>query len=242
MKKSYVIPAAGLGTRMADFTKGQSKEILYAGKKTVLEYCVEESESTDYDDIIIVSNKDKKDLNKFIKTNLTDIKIVFQDTRKGLGDAVRIGFEHTKADFTAVALPDELCIKYKKLWDKMWNLARSTDSLIIGAKPVPLSQAHLYGVIIGDYAKYDVIKTIHIVEKPDKNMIPSRVAAMGRYIFPKLFFKYLKTDLSEAINNYIDDGHDVYTVEYEDDVFDCGSPSGYKKALRYFDEGAYFAS
>ncbi|HLD85854.1 MAG TPA: sugar phosphate nucleotidyltransferase, partial [Patescibacteria group bacterium] len=58
--KKVVIPVAGYGTRFLPATKAQPKEMLPVVDKPILQYIVEEAVASGIEDVIIVTNLQKR--------------------------------------------------------------------------------------------------------------------------------------------------------------------------------------
>ena len=79
-----------------------------------------------------------------------------------------------------------------------------------------------------------------IIEKPSIKKAPSNLYVVGRYIFQKDFLDYLSKnkisksgefELSDPIQNYIDNKNFVSFLEVQSEVYDCGNKLGYLKAV-----------
>ena len=75
-----------------------------------------------------------------------------------------------------------------------------------------------------------------IIEKPSIKKAPSNLFATGRYIFSNDFFLFLsktkpdksnEIQLTDAIENYINDGRKVNAFSLEGEIFDCGDIAEY---------------
>src|SRR5688500_5761210 len=89
-----IIPAAGKGTRMEAVTGGKPKELPPLGSKAVLLRVLEEAWASDPDEIVVVTAKDKDELNQqlesWAKSEFADIpfRIAYQDPLNGLAGAL----------------------------------------------------------------------------------------------------------------------------------------------------------
>ena len=113
MINEAIIPLAGLGTRLLPFSKILPKELLPLGNKTILEHILDECLEAGIKKIILVTSnrkkiikdylypdhyllnylKKKKDYKSIQKLKILDryrskLKFVYQNSPKGLGDAV----------------------------------------------------------------------------------------------------------------------------------------------------------
>ena len=78
-----------------------------------------------------------------------------------------------------------------------------------------------------------------LVEKPAKEQAPSSLAVIGRYILDARIFDHLartrrglneEIQLTDAIASLIDEAN-VYTFPFAGEHYDCGSQSGYLRAI-----------
>ena len=101
-----VIPAAGLGTRMAENAVLGCKELVQVGGKTLLEHTIEELENAGIKQIVVVSSPSKPAIDNAIMNR--GVKIVHQAEPKGLVDAVKCAREIMGSGPCLIALPDVL--------------------------------------------------------------------------------------------------------------------------------------
>ncbi|MBN2288718.1 MAG: NTP transferase domain-containing protein, partial [Candidatus Glassbacteria bacterium] len=130
--KKAVIPVAGHGTRLLPATKSQPKEMLPVGRKPVVQYVVEELESSGLNQILFVTGRKKrsiedhfdkdvellKELHKSGKANLIeemkyqelDVSFYYvrQSEQKGLADAVRLARDWVAEDHFVCSLGDSI--------------------------------------------------------------------------------------------------------------------------------------
>lgn len=107
MKIQSVILAAGAGTRMQPLTGDVSKVMLPAANIPILKYIVDMMKNIT-DDIIIVINKDQKDIKKYF--DHTQIQFAIQKHQLGTADAVRAAEKYLSGNFI-VKNGDELILK-----------------------------------------------------------------------------------------------------------------------------------
>ena len=86
---------------------------------------------------------------------------------------------------------------------------------------------------------FSLIAIQKIIEKPSLQNAPSNRFAVGRYVFENKIFGYLaKTEpdksgeiqLTEAIDNFLKKGNQVFGFPLNGKVFDCGEKIGYLSA------------
>lgn len=135
MKKitKAVIPAAGFGTRFLPITKAIPKEMIPVIDKPVIHYVVEEAIESGFDDILIITGRNKIAIEDYfdaspeIERVLTerndierretlnqlrekaDIHYIRQNSQRGLGDAILYAKKHIGNEPFAVLLGDIIC-------------------------------------------------------------------------------------------------------------------------------------
>ena len=81
-----------------------------------------------------------------------------------------------------------------------------------------------------------------IVEKPDPNVAPSRMAVIGRYVFEPEIFDYLEKvsvgvggeiQLTDGISDSLE-SVPTFAHRFEGTRFDCGSKQGFLDATIHF--------
>ncbi|MDD4498145.1 MAG: UTP--glucose-1-phosphate uridylyltransferase GalU [Methanosarcinaceae archaeon] len=264
--KKAVIPAAGLGTRFLPATKSMPKEMLPIIDTPVIQYVVEEAIASGIEDLIIVTGrgkraiedyfddspelemhlaqKGKSDLVKLVRdvSSLVDIHYIRQKEPNGLGDAILRAEKHIGDEPFAVFLGDDIIVNstpcMAQLIDNFNKYGRST----IAVEEVPYEKLSSYGIIKGRPVDDSLYILEDIVEKPAPEDAPSRMGAIGRYVFtPEIFDCIKATD--EGVGNEIQltDGirvlnriQKVYAYEFKGKRFDTGDRLGYVKATLEF--------
>ena len=160
-----------------------------------------------------------------------------QDKPLGLGDAILKTEKFIKEKNFAVILPDDLILGFN-CTKQLINLFEKKSCNILGIMEVDKLDVNKFGII--DYEKKfkNAIKIKGLIEKPDINNAPSNFAIVGRYIFKKTIFRYLKKikpgkgreyQLTDAISLSNKD-NDVWGYKFKGNRFDCGSKLGLLKA------------
>ena len=130
---------------------------------------------------------------------------------------------------------------------------------VVAIEEIPFSEIENYGVISGDLidGTNDTYKVTSMIEKPnphdlidfeqdrvDLNKVPTFMAIIGRYILtPDIFniLRDMKSDngseiqITDALQVLAKQGK-VIAYKFNGNRFDCGSVSGYVKAINYFAE------
>jgi UTP--glucose-1-phosphate uridylyltransferase len=214
--RKAVIPVAGWGTRSLPATKNIPKEMLPIYNKPVVQYIVEEALSSGIEDIVFISNRDKKviedhfDYNSQLevvleragKTELlncvrevaemVNIISVRQKRALGLGHAVLCAKDIVRYDDAfAVMLGDDLMFGMNPGINQLIEVAKSERKPVVGVVEVPQDEVKNYGIVSGSEQAPGVYKVKTLVEKPDVNKAASRLAIIGRYILTPNIFDYL---------------------------------------------------
>ena len=178
-----VIIAAGRGTRMMPLTLTMSKGMIPVANKPLLEWTCSFLDFCD--EIVIVANKDQKDLldyfsqdNDVQRTSVASKKIrfVFQEQALGTGHALLQAEQYVDGNFIAMYGDDV----YRK--DDIEKIAAANEvalSSFISENP------HLYGVV---ETKDGFV--IGLEEKPQEPK--SKLVNCGLYMFDKNIFTYLR--------------------------------------------------
>ena len=241
MIKEAIIPLAGLGTRLLPFSKILPKELLPLGNKTILEHILDECLAAGIKKIILVTSKRKKIIKDYLypdpyllnylkkkkdyksiqKLKILDryrnkIKFVYQNSPKGLGDAVLAAKSVIKDKFFLLVLPDDIIIK-ENCSKKIMNIHNKYNSSVIASKKVNNSEVSRYGII-----KYSII---------------------GRYILPTKIISLLKktkkgssgeVQITDAMKNLIYNDNKFIGYIFSGSYLDCGTVNGYNNSLKKF--------
>ncbi|OCT11041.1 UTP--glucose-1-phosphate uridylyltransferase [Paenibacillus pectinilyticus] len=272
--RKAIIPAAGLGTRFLPATKAMPKEMLPIVDKPTIQYIVEEAVESGIEDIIIVTGKGKRAiedhfdnsfeleqnllekqkfelLSEVKKSSNVDIHYIRQKEPKGLGHAIWCARKFIGNEPFAVLLGDDIVRADKPCLKQMMEQYEYQDASIIGVKHVPDEEVSRYGIVDGFEIEPRLHSINHLVEKPLKELAPSNLAIMGRYILTPRIFEILNnqqpgaggeiqlTDAIAELNRY----ESVYAYEFEGTRYDVGEKMGFiqttieyalqRKELRY---------
>jgi choline kinase/thiamine kinase-like enzyme len=103
MKRTVVIPAAGLGARLGDFTKNYSKAMCTLGKKPIISHIIEKFD--DNDEIIILTGYKGNLLKECVESchpnkNIRFVDVdVFEGPGSGLGYSLHCAYEFLQKPF-----------------------------------------------------------------------------------------------------------------------------------------------
>lgn len=262
--KKAIFPVAGLGSRFLPATKANPKEMLPIVDKPLIQYAVEEAIRAGISHLIFIVNSSKhaieehfdKDLGleamlqKQGKNQLLELvrevspaNIQFTYVRQpqslGLGHAILCAEHVVENEPFAVILPDDLLDDVNEpCLSAMANHFAVHRQSIVAVQPVPWNTVDQYGVVEVMDLKQKFASILGIIEKPERDLAPSNLAAIGRYIFTPEIFEHLKdipTDkqfevqLTPAIQSLLSE-QPVVAYNYPGTRFDCGSKLGYLKA------------
>lgn len=264
--KRAVIPAAGLGTRFLPATKAVAKEMLPIIDIPALQYQVKEAVDSGIEEVILVISKEKEeikrhfekddkyeqylhdknkaDLAKIIKdiAAMAKITYVYQDEQKGLGHAILCAKKACKNEPFIVILGDDLTINEggDPVSKQMIDLYEKTGNSIIGCQEVAWSEVNKYGIIsLKEETKNRIGILKGLVEKPKREIAPSRLACLGRYLFtPQIFAEIEKVKPSLGgeilLTDAIESLAQIETVLAYDFIgrrYDVGDKYGYVEAV-----------
>jgi UTP--glucose-1-phosphate uridylyltransferase len=264
--RKAIIPAAGLGTRFLPAMKAMPKEMLPIVDKPTIQYIVEEAIESGIEDIIIVTGKGKRAIedhfdNSFEleqslmekgklellhevqkSSKMVDIHYIRQKEPKGLGHAVWCARKFIGNEPFAVLLGDDIIQAEKPCLQQMIELYEQRGNTIIGVQSVSDSEVHRYGIVDGVQVNDRLNRVSSLIEKPSKELAPSNLAIMGRYILTPKIFEILSNQdigtggeiqLTDAISK-LTDFETVYAYNFEGIRYDVGEKLGFIKTTIEF--------
>ncbi|MBN1389468.1 MAG: UTP--glucose-1-phosphate uridylyltransferase GalU [Candidatus Thermoplasmatota archaeon] len=212
-----VIPAAGLGTRLLPMTKIQPKEMMPILNKPAIQYVVEEASFSGFDQILIITNRNKKVMEDHFDRNielelalrrkgaykalkeleriegLANLFYLRQKEQKGLGDAVLCAENYVSHEPFAVLLGDDIIISDVPAIKQLWDAYERVKAPVIGLEIVPKDHVERYGIVEpGEEVEPGLFELKSVIEKPDPKRAPSNMAIIGRYILDPEIFSWLK--------------------------------------------------
>ena len=215
--KKAVIPVAGLGIRFLPATKNIPKELFPIVDTPILLYVVQEAVEAGIEDIILITNENKKateiffqpnceleealirsgkkDLQKRIKdiSGMANVICLQQDKPKGLGDAVYCAKSVVGNQSFALLLGDEIMVsKGKNVISQLKDVHDKTQCSCVAVMEVEPSEVCKYGMVCLEDENARPMKIQSVVEKPSVHEAPSRWALPGRYIFTASVFQFLE--------------------------------------------------
>lgn len=226
-----VIPAAGLGKRMAEITNGRAKELLPLAGRPLLSWVLDEAFEAGLDSCQVVLSPVK--LPEFEAFRGPKVEFVTQAEPKGLGHAVG----QAGPGEALVLLPDSIFWP-RRPSQRLVEALHGVD-FVIAVESVPSDVVSKYGIV--EVSSENRIE--RILEKPSRYETSSRWAVAGRYVFSPDFMRELarhardfegpgELDLSGPLQKALERGAHGLAVPLEPSEirYDCGSPAGYRKA------------
>jgi UTP--glucose-1-phosphate uridylyltransferase len=211
-----VIPAAGLGTRFLPATKAIPKEMLPIVDVPTIQLVIDEAVRAGITDVVLINGRGKSAIEDHFdhafelertlrdrgKTELADaaarvstmIRLISvrQKQPLGLGHAVLCAREAIGDEPFAVLLGDDLIDNDTD--PGIGQLARvyaETGLGVVSIMEVPEGQEHLYGIVAGTPDENGRIRITDLIEKPKPGTAPTRLAIVGRYLFPPSMWVHL---------------------------------------------------
>jgi len=246
MKKvrKIVIPVAGFGTRFLPVTKTVPKEMLPIVDKPTIQYIVEEAVASGIKTVIIVTGKDKKEVEDYFDRSF-DLEQHLE--RKGKLDLLqKVRRLQEMADFIyirqkgpygngtpvlnaepiigdepfAVIWGDDVMESEKPRLRQLMEVYERYEGPVLTAYSVDDEGTKKYGIIDGEKIEPDVIKVKNIVEKPGPKKAPSRIASLGGYILTPDIFDALKNTSPGKDNElWLVDG--IFNLAKKRDIYAC---------------------
>ncbi len=109
---TVIIPAAGHGTRLRPITQHIAKEVLPIALKPMIQYTLEEVEQAGIERALVVINDKKEILERWLRAYQKDtpvnLEIVYQNEKRGVGDAILRCFHKLDEEDVYLALPDNI--------------------------------------------------------------------------------------------------------------------------------------
>lgn len=263
--KKAIIPAAGLGTRFLPATKAQPKEMLPIVDKPAIQYIIEEAMQSGIEEILIITGRNKRAIedhfDRAIELELTlkaqgkydllglveelsevTIHYVRQKEAKGLGHAVLCAKQFVGNEPFAVLLGDDIIDANVPCLRQLMDAYDDYQGSILGVQEVPKDKVSSYGVVKVESVTDNVWRALDLVEKPDVDEAPSRLAVLGRYIIePEIFCLLEDTPPGRGGEIQLTDAlrrlaalKPVYAYNFDGRRYDVGDKQGYLEATVEF--------
>ena len=221
--KKVVIPVAGYGTRFLPATKAQPKEMLPVVDKPILQYIVEEAVASGIEDVIIVTNLQKRAaedhfdrmpeleawLEKQGKTEaLTEVRKIAdlanfiylrQKGPYGNGTPVLAAKHVIGNEPFAVIWGDDMVIGQPPRLKQLIDVYEKYGHPVLTAYNIDDEGTKRYAVLDAKQITSNVYEVNGIIEKPGPEQAPSRLASLGGYVLtPDIFNALEQTPLGKG--------------------------------------------
>ena len=260
--RKAVIPAAGLGTRFLPATKAQPKEMLPVVDKPTLQYIIEEVVGSGITEILIITGRNKSPIEDHFDrsvelelelerkgqlallaevkaiADLAEIHYIRQKEPRGLGHAIACARSFVGQEPFAVLLGDDLVHARKPCLKQLLEAHERYQGTILGVQEVAREAVSRYGIVDGEKVAQGVYRVKQLVEKPDPEEAPSRLAILGRYIISPAVFEILERagpgkggelPLTDALDELARE-EAVYAYIFEGRRYDVGNKQGFLEA------------
>ena len=240
------------------------KELLPIVDKPLIQYAAEEAVAAGIDTLIFVTGRNKRaiedhfdannELENILRAKGNDAKadmvrniipsgveciFVRQAEQLGLGHAIFCAERAVGGDPFAVLLADDFLTDYEPgVTADLIQAFAVSGKCQLSVIEVDGPNISKYGVVVPNNLGAGIVG---LVEKPDANAAPSKLASIGRYVLTPDIFDTLRgispgsvgeIQLADAINIHAQQGS-VEIVQINGRRFDCGSVEGYMEASRY---------
>ena len=256
-----VLPVAGLGTRFLPASKVVPKELFPVLDKPLIEYAVDEALSAGATDFIFVISPNKTSIIQHFEDNINlvhalnkkqqhdiiakikckipgAIHTVIQQRTLGLGHAIHCAKELVGNKPFHVILPDDVVLSDTPCQKQLADVFAHTRSGVVAVEYVAWENVHKYGVLDCTDTQDTVVSVKGFVEKPARDVAPSNLSIIGRYIFTPEIFTYLEQSkigtggeihITDAMADILSK-QAFHGVKFTGNRFDCGSKSGFLEA------------
>jgi UTP--glucose-1-phosphate uridylyltransferase len=262
--RKVVFPVAGLGTRMLPATKVLPKEMLPVVDRPIIQYALEEAAAAGAEEFIFVTGRGKTIMEDHFdrafelfdalarKSKAEELEtleravprageVVYtrQQEAKGLGHAVWCARHLVGDEPFAVMLVDDLIDAETPCLAQMVEAQRGTLGNLLAVMEVPHEQTARYGIIDPGRTDGRLTEVKGMVEKPEPEVAPSRLAVIGRYVLLPEVFAILdrqkpgaggEIQLTDAMAALIG-RQPFHGYRFEGQRFDCGDKLGYLEAI-----------
>jgi len=239
-----IILAAGYATRLYPLTLNTPKALLPIAGKAILDYIVDEIETIEsIDELVIVSNhKFFKNFNEWNENRKSRLKITVlndkttDDTNKlgAVGD-IDFAIDQMNIDDDILVMAGDNIFTFKLL--DYYRFYQKINTDMISAKEINNINdlRRMANIIIDGNGK-----VLEMVEKPPQPK--SNIAAYASYIYKKETLPLIKQYLAEGNNpdapgffpSWLHKIKDVYAYIFSGDCYDIGTPESYKEVNEIF--------
>src|SRR5579884_442562 len=230
--RKAVLPVAGLGTRFLPATKAQPKEMLPIVDKPLVQYAVEEVESSGIPIAVFVTGRGKDAIEDHF-----DVSFELEHMLAGRGKEKMLEQVRSISKLVQIIDAQVPCLK------QMMNIFAQYGGSVVAVQRVERKAVSNYGIIKGQPVKDHragnrLFRITDMVEKPQPNKAPSNLAIIGRYILTPAIFKELAStprgtgseiQLTDALRRLLQK-EPVYGYLFEGKRYDAGDKLGFLQA------------
>ena len=261
--RKAIFPVGGLGTRFLPATKSMPKEMLPVVDKPLIQYAVEEAAAAGIEEFIFVTGRGKAaiedhfDVSYELEKTLVErgkddvlsavrpiglepgqISYTRQMDPQGLGHAVWCARHHVGDEPVAVLLADDLVMSKTPCLAQLVDVHKQTGGNVVAVEEIPYEHTDRYGVLDVGTDDGRMASVRGLVEKPNPEEAPSRLAIIGRYVLLPEVFEHLsrfergaggEIQLTDAMAKMIG-GSEFHGLRFEGQRFDCGNKIGFLEA------------
>ncbi|HEX7389376.1 MAG TPA: UTP--glucose-1-phosphate uridylyltransferase, partial [Acidiphilium sp.] len=205
--RKAVLPVAGLGTRFLPATKAIPKEMLPVVDKPLIQYAIDEARAAGIEQFCLITGRGKTalidhfDVAFELEATLAErgkdaeltmlraeamepgsIVTVRQQVPLGLGHAIWCARAFIGDDPFAILLPDDLVLSDTPCLKQLADVYRETGGNVVAVEEVPMEHVHRYGVLRTGETEGNRVEVLGLVEKPKREVAPSNLSIIGRYV------------------------------------------------------------
>jgi len=227
-----IIPMAGSGTRLRPHTYTTPKALVYVAGRPVLEYILDELNSIDFSELLLIVGDNKEQIRSYMQKNHPELNVRYLEQEKplGLGHAISLAGNFLDGEDVLITLGDTIFeVNLCNFIDSDYNL--------IGVKEV--EDPKNFGIV--ELEDGFISK---LVEKPQNP--PTNLAISGLYFIrnSQLLFNCLNEiinkdirtkdeyQLTDALELILEKGGKI-KAEIIDGWYDCGNPERLLATNRY---------
>ncbi|MBU3964671.1 UTP--glucose-1-phosphate uridylyltransferase [Patescibacteria group bacterium] len=218
--KKAILPIAGLGTRFLPLSTIMPKEIWPVVDMPAIQFIVEEAKASGIEEIIFVTNKDKKIILDYFKNSPISLKKILHSRKKteaidalegleelikgitfssviqerplGDGHAILQALPKIRKEPVGVLFGDDIVDSDVPCLQQLINVYATCQRPVLALCRLPKELLPSYGVVQVEKIANRVYKVKKIVEKPKPGEEPSDLAIVGKYILTPEVFDFLK--------------------------------------------------
>ncbi len=261
--RKAVFPAAGMGTRFLPATKSVPKEMLPVVDRPLLQYAVDEARAAGIEELVVVTGRFGEAIENYFERDAElgerlaangkyqeiavieqvvpppgQVSYTRQEEPRGLGHAVWCARDLVGENAFAVLLADDLIVAEPGCMAQMMAAHAELGGIVVAAMEVAREETARYGIVELGAEEGRVIEVRGLVEKPDPERAPSRLAVVGRYIMVPEVFEHLargtpgaggEIQLTDALAEMIGTVP-VHAFRFAGRRYDCGDKAGFVEA------------